>query len=249
MKNEVKGNARVRYYIDSKSIWGQGAVMLMLIAAVFRIIGCWGLWRDASFAWTQIVLPIACNILFALCVCLFGKKGFLVSALPVLLGVVFFIIKSLTFDSKIHMVLCILLYLVVAVLYTGTVTGSIGTKWLLPPLFGLPFIYHVFVEDLPALSNTAQPVTFSAGMQEMSVLCIMAALFCTGMGLKKRQPAEPELPKIADPVVIPPQSEPTAEAPQAPAEEAAAVEPAEQEQPEAAPETETGDAQENNNEA
>ena len=74
---------------------------------------------------------------------------------------------------------------------SGTVTGSIGTKWLLPPLFGLPFIYHVFVEDLPALSNTAQPVTFSAGMQEMSVLCIMAALFCTGMGLKKRQPAEP----------------------------------------------------------
>ena len=249
MKNEVKGNARVRYYIDSKSIWGQGAVMLMLIAAVFRIIGCWGLWSDASFAWTQIVLPIACNILFALCVCLFGKKGFLVSALPVLLGVVFFIIKSLTFDSKIHMVLCILLYLVVAVLYTGTVTGSIGTKWLLPPLFGLPFIYHVFVEDLPALSNTAQPVTFSAGMQEMSVLCIMAALFCTGMGLKKRQPAEPELPKIADPIVIPPQSEPAAEVPQAPAEEAAAVEPAEQEQPEAAPETETGDAQENNNEA
>ena len=38
-------------------------------------------------------------------------------------------------------------------------------------------MYHVFVEDLPALSNTVQPVTFSAGMQEMSVLCIMAALF------------------------------------------------------------------------
>ena len=174
MKNEAKGNGRVRYYIDSKSIWGQGAVMLMLIAVVFRIIGCWGMWSEASFAWTQIVLPIACNVLFALCVCLFGKKGFFVSALPVLLGVVFFIIKSLTFESKIHMVLCVLLYLVVAVLYTGTVTGSIGTKWLLPPLFGLPFIYHVFVEDLPALSNTVQPVTFSAGMQEMSVLCIMA---------------------------------------------------------------------------
>ena len=32
------------------------------------------------------------------------------------------------------------------------------------------------------------------------MLCIMAALFCTGMGLKKRQPAEPELPKIAETV-------------------------------------------------
>ena len=148
------------------------------------------------------------------------------------------------------MVLCVLLYLVVAVLYTGTVTGSIGTKWLLPPLFGLPFIYHVFVEDLPALSNTAQPVTFSAGMQEMSVLCIMAALFCTGMGLKKRQPAEPELPKIADPVVIPPQSAPEADAPQTPAEETAAAESAAPEQPEAASTAaEAEPVQENSNEA
>ena len=172
------------------------------------------------------------------------------SALSVLLGVVFFIIKSLTFESKIHMVLCVLLYLVVAVLYTGTVTGSIGTKWLLPPLFGLPFIYHVFVEDLPALSNTVQPVTFSAGMQEMSVLCIMAALFCTGMGLKKRQPAEPELPKIADPVVILPQSAPTADAPQAPAEETVTAGAAAPEQPEAASTAaEAEPVQENSNEA
>ena len=42
MKNEAEGTGRVRYYIDSKSVWGQGAVMLMLIAVVFRIIGCWG---------------------------------------------------------------------------------------------------------------------------------------------------------------------------------------------------------------
>ena len=206
MNPEANENVRVKYYIDRKSFWAQAAVTLMLISAVFRIIGCWGMWKDPAFAWTQIVLPISCNVLFALCVVLLGGKGFFLSALPVLLGVVFFIIKSFGFASKIHMVLCILLYLIVAVLYTGTVTGSIRTKWLLPPLFGLPFLYHIFVEDLPAISNEAVQVTFSAGMQEISVLCVMSALFCTGMGLKKRKAETmPELPKIADPIVVVPE--------------------------------------------
>ena len=77
----------------------------------------------------------------------------------------------------------------------------------------------------------------------------MAALFCTGMGLKKRQPAEPELPKIADPVVILPQSAPTADAPQAPAEETVTAGAAAPEQPEAAPAAEAEPVQENSNEA
>ena len=151
------------------------------------------------------------------------RKAFFVSVLPVLLGVVFFIIKSLTFESKIHMVLCVLLYLVVAVLYTGTVTGSIGTKWLLPPLFGLPFIYHVFVEDLPALSNTAQPVTFGRHAGDVRAVHHGGAVLHRH-GARSARPAEPGLPKIADPVVIPPQSAPEADAPQTPAEETAAAE-------------------------
>ena len=49
----------------------------------------------------------------------------------------------------------ILLYLAVAVIYSGTVLGFIRTKWLLPPLFGLPFLYHIFVEDLAKLRDAA----------------------------------------------------------------------------------------------
>ena len=62
-------------------------------------------------------------------------------------------------------------------------------------------------------------MTFTYGMQELSVLCVMIALFCVGMGLKKRKPAEPvELPKIKDPVVVPPKAEAPTSAP-APATE------------------------------
>ena len=146
-----------------------------------------------------------CNILFILCLVLLGKKALWLTSVPVILGVVFFIIKSFTFDSWLHTILCILLYLLVAVLYTGTVFGIIRTKWLLVPLFGLPFLYHIFVEDLAALRDTANPVTLSAGLQEISVLSVMLALFFTAIAMKKKKPqTEVELPKMKAPKVIAP---------------------------------------------
>ena len=185
MKREATTNVKIKYTIDKKSFFGHSAILLMAMSAIFRVIGCWGLWTEPVFAVMHILVPVISCLLLILCVSFLGKKGFFLSCVPVILGVVFFVYKSFSFESRIHMVLCILLYLAVAVLYTGTVVGSIHTKWLLPPLFGLPFIYHIVVEDLPALNNTAVPVTFADGMQEMSILCIMAALFCIGMGLKK----------------------------------------------------------------
>ena len=214
MKNEATTKMKVKYTIDKKSFFGHSAILLMAMSAIFRVIGCWGLWTEPVFAVMHIILPVVSCLLLILCVSFLGKKGFFLSCVPVIMGVVFFIYKAFSFESRIHMVLCILLYIVVAVLYTGTVVGSIHTKWLLPPLFGLPFVYHVFVEDLPALSNTAVPVTFSAGMQEMSVLCIMAALFCVGMGLKKVV-IEKETTIVAEPAIP--------EEPAAVAESAAAV--------------------------
>ena len=216
--NKNNDTGKVKFYIDKSGFFAEGAMILLVLSAIFRVIGCWGMWTNRVTAIMMILLPVCCCLLLVLCILLFGKKGFFLSCIPVLLGVVFFVFKSLSFDSWVHTVLCILLYMVVAVVYTGTVFGWIRTKWLLPPLFGLPFLYHVIVEDLPALSNTAQPVTFAAGMQEMSVLCIMAALFCIGMGLKKRETA----PTVIEPEVVEP--DPIPETVPAPVEETAPVE-------------------------
>jgi len=103
-------------------------------------------------------------------------------------------------------VLCIALYLLVGVLYCGTVFGVIPTKWPLVPLFALPFLYHVCIEDVAKLRDTVNPLTFSEGLQEMSVLCIMLALLMTAIAMKKKKPAleDANLPKIKDPVVIVP---------------------------------------------
>ena len=203
--NKSNDNARAKFYIDKTGFFAEGAMILLVLAAIFRIIGCWGMWAERIPAMMQIALPVCSCLLLMLCVLLLGKKGFFLSFIPVLLGVVFFVFRSLFFDNMVHTVLCILLYMVVAVVYTATVFGWIRTKWLLPPLFALPFLYHIIVEDLPALNQKAATLLFTDGMQEISVLCIMAALFCIGMGLKKR-PAEPKEiePEIVEPEVVAP---------------------------------------------
>ena len=120
------------------------------------------------------------------------------------------------------MLLCLLLYAVVAIFYCGTVFTLIRTKWLLVPLFLLPFCYHVGVEDIARLRDTVNPVTFAEGMQEMSVLCIMLSLLFTALAMKKlvkepkAQPWEPAPAPAAPAAPVAVEKEPVIE--QAPAE-------------------------------
>jgi hypothetical protein len=197
---------KVKFYVERDSFGVEACVIFMALSVAFRIIGCWGLWNDKSYAILQIALPIVSALLLVICVTLLGKKALWLSFIPVTLGVVFFIVKALGFSSTLHMILCILLYIAVMALYFCTVFGIFKTKWFLVPLFGLPFLYHVFVEDLKKLQDTANPVTFADGMQEMGVLCIMLGLFFLALSMKKQvTETEEELPKIKAPKVLAPE--------------------------------------------
>lgn len=219
MKQSTK--KRTKFFVDKNSALIHAAVIFMALSAVFRLAGCWGMLGDRFFAATQLALPLICNLLFIVCVLLLGSRAFWLTSLPVILGVVFFIIKSFTFTSVLHTVLCILLYVLVAVLYTATAFGVIPTKWLLVPLFGLPLIYHITVEDVAALRDAS--VTVASALQEISVLCIMTALLLTALAMKKHKNIEElDLPKMRAPKVIAPQKAPAAEA-KAEAEPAAAT--------------------------
>lgn len=198
------GGIKCKFYVERNSFGVHAMMILMALSVVFRLIGCWGLWTDRNFAVLQIALPVFSALLMIALVWLFGKRALWLSFLPVLLGAVFFIVKSLGFESLLHTILCIVLYAAVIVLYFCTVFGILRTRWVLVALFGLPFLYHVFVEDLPALRDTANPVSFAVGMQEMSVLCIMLGLFFLALSMKKVQ-TEPEaeaLPKIRGPKTL-----------------------------------------------
>jgi hypothetical protein len=95
---------------------------------------------------------------------------------------VFFAAKALTFPSLIHTVLCLCLYALVAALYTATVTGRVPTQKLLWLLFGLPMLYHIFVEDRQKLGWPLHD-----WLPELSVLCCMASLLCISLAMRKRK--------------------------------------------------------------
>ena len=201
------GGKRVKFYIERNSFGVQAMVILLSLSIVFRIIGCWGLWTDRNYLMLQIALPVFSALLLIASVLLLGKRALWSSFIPVLLGAVFFIIKSRGFESMLHTILCIVLYVAVIVLYFCTVFGILPTKWVLVILFGLPFLYHIFVEDLAALRDTENPVSFAAGMQEMGILCIMLGLFFLSLSMKKtvvieKEPVAGELPKMKGPKVL-----------------------------------------------
>ena len=227
--DKSNNSSRVKFTIDKTGFFAEGAMILLVFAALFQVIGRWGQWNNRIDAIMLIALPAVSCLLLALCVLLFGKRGFFLSSLPVLMGVVFFIFKLLNSTSWVHTVLCILLYLAIVIVYPATVFGWIRTKWLLPPLFGVPFAIHI-ARDFAKLTAMPDAITFSAGMQEMSMLCMMAALMFIGFGLKKHEPE----PTVVEPEVVEPASKPDpapAEKPAPVEKPAPAVEPAPAEKP------------------
>ena len=172
------------YRADPTNNWMLASIALMLLSCVLR------LWyyvkKPLPFGglMLHLALPLAAATLFICAVAFLGERSALPSALGVLLGVIFFALKAQDF-TPLHQALCTLLYLAVAAIYTLTVLDVIPTKKLLYPLFGLPLLYHIFVEDTQYYFFADPPVPVFDWLPEMSVLCIMAGLLCASLGLHK----------------------------------------------------------------
>lgn len=173
------------YYLPGLTVPVILSALFMVCSAVVRIVwACGETSLSRSFLCLQILLPLSANVSFVLILLRDGKDRLFRSAIPVWLGCVFFAVKALGFPSRLHTALCLLLYALVALLYTATVTGRVPTQKLLWPLFGLPMLYHIFVEDM---QKTGWPLR--DWLPEVSVLLCMAALISVSLAMKKR-PAE-----------------------------------------------------------
>ena len=164
------------------------SAICMVCSAVVRIV--WACGEDAvsrPTLWFQILLPIAANLLFALMALTDGRDRLYRTAVPVWMGCVFFAVKALGFPSMLHTVLCLLLYALVAALYGATVLGRVPTQVPLWFLFGLPMLYHIFVEDM---QKDGWPL--HDWLPEISVLFCMAAMLLLSLAMKKREVAEGE---------------------------------------------------------
>ncbi len=172
------------YTLDAASGWTLTSLGLMLLSSALRLVYYVREPFPFGVLLLHLVLPLGAAAAFICAVAFFGHVSALPTAAGVLLGVVFFALKAQDF-APLHQILCTILYLGVAVIYTLTVLGVIPTKRLLYPLFGLPLLYHVFVEDTQYYFFADPPVPFVEWLPEMSVLCIMAALLCASLGLRR----------------------------------------------------------------
>ncbi|MBR2622320.1 MAG: hypothetical protein IKC97_08105 [Clostridia bacterium] len=177
---------RASFYIDRKSWAARLSLLFMAVSAIIRGIYYTVTPMTALVLWVHFVNVIAAAVVFGVAVIFFGEKCPQLTAVSVLMGVVFFMVKAFTFETMTHTVLCLILYTAVLVLYSLTIFGIIRTKYLLYPLFGLPLLYHIFVEDMQIYILADPQPPFFEWLPEISVLCIMAALLCVSVAMKKR---------------------------------------------------------------
>lgn len=178
---------RAHFYIDNRTPAAWLSLFFMAVSAVIRGIYYSVTPMTPLVFWVHFVNVIAAAVVFAVAVIFFGEKCPQLTAASVLMGVVFFMVKAFTFETMTHTVLCLILYTAVLVLYSLTIFGIIRTKYLLYPLFGLPLLYHVFVEDMQIYILADPQPPFFEWLPEISVLCIMAALLCVSVAMRKRE--------------------------------------------------------------
>ena len=174
---------KTRYYVEPKSGLIRAAVGLLTLSFTLRLIWCvcFPEALTGAMVWTQAALPLFACALFVFTLLKCGKTRLWLTFFPAFLGVVFFIVKATGFVWW-HQLLCTLLYLTVAALYGTAVFGLAPIRKLLIPLFGLPLLFHIFIEDL-IINRTVYSI--AGWLQEGSVLCIMAALLCISLNMRE----------------------------------------------------------------
>ena len=136
---------KTRYFVSSKNVLTWLMALCMVCSAVARIfVGVKG-----TDTWSQIVLPMAAVLLFALIVLLSGKEQFYKSAIPVWLICIYyyFNFSYFTFDSYQRLLTALIgiALLFIALMYTAITCGKLPHAWLLLPLELFPIALQLYL--------------------------------------------------------------------------------------------------------
>ena len=111
------------YWVPKLGTLALLSILFMVCSAVVRVV--WACGEPAlsqAVFWFQVVLPLAANLVFVLTLLESHRDRLYRTAIAVWMGCVFFAVKALGFPSLLHTVLCLVLYALLAPLYTATVT-------------------------------------------------------------------------------------------------------------------------------
>ena len=155
-----------------------------------QILGYADRLREPIVAAALVGLPVLSALLMVAVDLKIGRSALWFSVIPVFIGVLGFAFK-LVLDPRgetlLHHVSAAVLYLAIVALWALTVLFIIQTKWVLAGLFLLPFLKHVFVNDLPVLLGRAAPVPASVWFKEISSLAFLLALFFCALSFEKAE--------------------------------------------------------------
>ena len=149
---------RTNYYVSRKNLLTWLMALCMVCSAVTRIVFVGMKGTDSTLQmWSQIVLPIAAALLFALIVTVSGKEYFYKSAIPVWMICIYyyFLLSGFEFGSFHTMIVTLyaIALLFIAVLYTQITCGKVPAAWLLIPLLLFPLAAQLYLQRPLLLSG------------------------------------------------------------------------------------------------
>ena len=148
---------RKHYYVSNKNVLTWLMVLCMVCSAVTRIVLSVGMkgTDGAPEVWSQIVLPIAAAVLFALITLISGKEQFYKTAYAVWLICLYycFVFASFRFGSLQTLVVGLFCFLMlfIAVMYTLITGGKFLVSWLLLPVLIVPLAAQYYLSKEYAL--------------------------------------------------------------------------------------------------
>ncbi len=146
MYNNIAMERNTRFYVSIKNMltWLMALCMVCSAVARFIFVGA-----EGADVWSQIVLPVAAAILYALIALLSGKEQFYKTAIPVWMHCIYYALLFWNtdfenFDMMIGSLYTIVM-LFIAVMYTQITSGKRTMVWLLIPLHLLPLAAQAYV--------------------------------------------------------------------------------------------------------
>ena len=149
---------KTSYYVSRRNVLTWLMALCMVCSAVTRIVfvGMKGI--DTTLGvWSQIVLPIAAALLYALIALLCGKEHFYKTAIPIWMICLyyFFVFSSFNFGSLHAMIIAlyVIALLFVGILYTQISSGRVQHVWALLPVLAFPLVAQLYLQRSVLMSR------------------------------------------------------------------------------------------------
>ena len=173
--NKSAMKRKPHFYVSPKNVLTWVMVLCMVCSAVARILDVGGKGPDL---WSQIVLPVAACLLYALIAVVFGKENFYKTAIPMWMICIYYFTVFRDFNFISYRLLIVSLYaivlLFVAVLYTQITAGKESLTLVLVPLQMVPLAALAYLNRGALMAGNYLPLLPDALMTLGLVVIVFA---------------------------------------------------------------------------